>query len=475
MKRSLNTWLAAALLSTALPALAASGQDSRLIQQGRDLALASDCMACHTDSAHRGAPYAGGYGIASPMGTIYATNITPAKTWGIGNYSEAQFAKALREGIRRDGSPLYPAMPYTAYTKLSDSDIHALYTYFMQGVAPVDEKPTQVTALPFPFNLRFSMHLWNLLFLDDSRFVPSPNHSAQWNEGAWLVEGPAHCGTCHTPRNIMMAEDKNAPLAGAQLGQWYAPNITADVNSGIGGWSEAQLVEYLKTGRTVGKSQAAGPMAEAVEHSFQHLTDSQLQAIAVYLKSTRPISTPGETAPIDTQGGTYNLETQLRGKNPPGELNSVTSGEALYSGYCASCHQPDGQGSENQAYPALVHNTVTGMSNPSNLIAAILNGVDRQSDGQHVFMPAFGQGSYVGQLSDEDVAKIATFVYHKFGNASVSVTPEQVAEIRRGGPQPLLAQLQPYMVPAMVAGIVALIILAGGIISWRRRKTRNAA
>lgn len=223
---------------------AASGDD--VMARGAYLATASDCTACHT--APNGKSMAGGLAIASPVGDIIASNITPSRSDGIGNYSEQDFARALRKGVRADGANLYPAMPYTAYAHLSDEDIHALYVYFMNGVAPVDA-PAGKTSLPFPMNLRVSMKLWNLLFLDDSIIEPDPDRSEAWNRGRYLVEGPAHCSTCHTPRGVLMQEKSDQWLAGARVGPWYAPNITPDVTSGIGSWSQQDLVTYLKTGK----------------------------------------------------------------------------------------------------------------------------------------------------------------------------------------------------------------------------------
>lgn len=477
----MNKFMLSALACATLlagPAGAQTPPDASLIARGHALAIASDCMACHTDTPHQGKPYAGGYGIASPMGTIYATNITPSVRYGIGRYTETQFARALREGIRGDGAHLYPAMPYTAYTRLSDEDIHALYSYFMHGVAPVDTPPEAKTDLPFPFNIRLVMAAWNLLYLDNARFVPDSQATAEINEGAWLVQGPAHCGTCHTPRNLMMAEDQKRYLAGAQLGPWYAPNISPDATDGIGSWSEQQIVDYLRTGRAEGKAQAAGPMAEAIEHSLQYLTAQQLHAIAAYLKTVP--AQPGDedvatATPADNgnTSGAWNVENSLRGKNPPTASHTLTSGEALYSGYCASCHQPDGSGSENQAYPALTRNTVTAMGNPSNLIAAILFGVDRTTGGHQVLMPAFGEGSYVGELTDKQIADIANFVLQKYGNARVTVTPQDVAQIRAGGPKPFIAQVQPFIIPGM--GVGGIIVLA--LIIWllRRRLRKQAS
>lgn len=458
--------LAAALLLGC--GLAAHARDGDLIAKGQALAIASDCMACHTNAQQQGKPFAGGYGIASPMGTIYATNITPSVKYGIGGYSEAEFADVLRSGIRKDGSHLYPAMPYTAYTRLSDDEIHALYTYFMHGVAPIDEPAEHYTDLPFPFNIRLSMAVWNMLYLDNRRYVADPTKDDAWNEGAALVQGPAHCGTCHTPRNVLMAEDNSRFLMGASLGAWYAPNITADRQEGIGSWSEQELMDYLKTGRVEGRAQAAGPMAEAVEHSFQYLTDRQLRAIAIYLKSVPAQGDDRQSASLSLAH--YNVERNLRGVNSPNANHTLNSGEALYSGYCASCHQPDGSGSLNQAYPSLFNNSTTAASNPSNLIAVILQGVDRRVDGKHVLMPSFGAGSYIGELTDKQVADIANFVLQKYGNSRLSMTEADVSEVRAGGPKPLLARAQPMILPGMAGGAIVVILL---ILFWlRRRKAR---
>jgi fructose 5-dehydrogenase cytochrome subunit len=445
-----------------------SAADPALIAKGHQLAVAADCMACHT-AVNGGKPFAGGYGIASPMGTIYSSNITPSKTAGIGEYTEVQFARALREGVRADGAHLYPAMPYTSYTGLTDDDVHALYAYFMHGVAPVDAAAPQ-TKLPFPFNVRASMALWNTLYLRERRFEPDPQHDAQWNHGAYLANVLAHCSACHTPRNFMMAEDAKQELGGAQLGPWYAPNISSDAVSGIGAWSDAELVSYLKTGRAPGKNQAAGPMAEAVQNSLQYLSDDDLGAIVAYLRSTSPIRDARETKPAFAHGASASVETDLRGMQPSNVNGTLTSGAALFSGYCASCHRADGTGSPSQAYPSLSANTATGSLNPSNLLAAMLYGVDRETGGQHVLMPSFGEDSYVQPLNDEQVASIANYVLAQYGNADVHVSVEDVVEARNGGPRPLLARLQPVMVPGMVVAVLLVIGLAVGFVRRARRR-----
>ncbi|HEV3428049.1 MAG TPA: cytochrome c [Paraburkholderia sp.] len=472
-KRTKSGFAAALLMGAAQFACAQApgtiDADPALVAKGHQLAVAADCMACHT-SVNGGKPFAGGYGIASPMGTIYSSNITPSKTAGIGSYTEVQFARALREGVRADGAHLYPAMPYTSYAGLSDDDVHALYAYFMHGVAPVDQAAPQ-TKLPFPFGVRASMAFWNTLYLRERRFEPDPQHDAQWNHGAYLANVLAHCSACHTPRNFMMAEDAKQALGGAQLGPWYAPNITSDAMSGIGAWSDAELVSYLKTGRAPGKNQAAGPMAEAVQNSLQYLSDDDLAAIVVYLRGTMPIRDARETKPAFAHGASASVETDLRGMQPSNANGTLTSGAALFSGYCASCHRVDGTGSPSQAYPSLSANTATGSLNPSNLVAAMLYGVDREAGGQHVLMPGFGEDSYVQPLNDEQIASIANYVLAQYGNADVHVSVEDVVEARNGGPRPLLARLQPLMVPGM---IVAALLVVGLAIGFVRRARRRA-
>ena len=447
---------------------AAPDTEAALIHQGHLLAIASDCMACHT-VADKGKEFAGGYGIVSPMGTIYSTNITPSKKSGIGNYTEAQFARALREGVRADGAHLYPAMPYTSYVGMTDKDVHALYTYFMKGVEPVDDVPPQ-TALPFPFSIRQSMIAWNLLFLKNQRFTVDPNKSVEWNRGAYLTNVLAHCSACHTPRNFMMAEDLDRGFSGAQLGPWYAPNITSDPVSGIGAWSDDELVAYLKTGHVDGKNQAAGGMAEAVQNSLQFLSNDDLKSIAVYLRSTAPIRTPGESQSAFAYDGHGSDEASLRGM--ASENNSVppSSGAALFSGYCASCHRADGSGSGDQSYPSLFHNTATGGANPSNLVATILHGVDRKVGDKHVLMPNFGDDSYVQPLTDDQIAAISNYVLQRFGNPSTTVTSADVAVARQGGQLPLLAWIQPYILPA--AGVCVLALLFAAFAVWKRRAER---
>lgn len=442
-----------------------------LIAKGQYLAIAADCAACHTDPTTK-QPFAGGYAIHSPMGVIYSTNITPSKQFGIGSYTEQQFEQAVRHGIRGDGAHLYPAMPYASYSGLTDEDIHALYTYFMQSVTPVDTE-NKTTALSFPFNIRQMMIGWNLLFLKSGAYQNDASQSAEWNRGKYLVDNLEHCGECHSPRNVMMAQKQGADaLSGAALGSWYAPNLTADKLSGLGSWSRDQLKQYLQTGDVPGKAQAAGPMAEAVTNSLQHLHDADIEAIITYLQSLPAHAQPHQAKATGDFGQASNVDTEVRGTAGLGiGLPQEMSGKALYDSACASCHQPDGQGTPDHFYPSLSHNTATGGNTPNNLVSAILFGVQREVKGKEVLMPSFGPDSQVQALSDKQIASLSNYIFQQYGNPDLQVTPEQVTALRQGGAQPLLARVAG---PATLGGavLVALIIVLL-VIRRSRKKSRG--
>lgn len=435
-----------------------SAVDAAQVEAGRKLAVAADCAACHT-APRGGQSFAGGYAIQSPLGVIFSSNITPSTVDGIGGYTLAEFGRALREGVRKDGAHLYPAMPYTAYTQLSDADTAALYAFFMHGVAPVD-KPAPRTDLPFPFSLRASMAAWNALFLDDRRFAPDATKTPEWNRGAYLVGALAHCSTCHTPRNALMAEQGGAFLAGGSVGPWHAPNITSDPVAGIGGWSEGELVDYLRTGHVRDKAQAAGPMAEAVTNSLQYLPGADLKAIAVYLKGT-PARAGAETRARFSYGAPSASEIAQRGL-----AANADPGWRIFSGSCSECHQENGTGTSNGNYPSLFHNTATGAARADNLVSAILFGVDRTVGGHPSFMPAFGDAaSYTTRLTDQEIADVGNYVLAHYGNAALKVDASEVAALRRGGPPPLLARVQPAIVPAIVVLLAAIVVF----VAWRVR------
>jgi mono/diheme cytochrome c family protein len=471
MKTIKTLAFAAPLSIAALAPIAASAQEfsRELIDKGRYLATASDCVACHTNH-DGGKPMAGGLPMASPVGTIMSTNITPSKEFGIGNYSEAQFSDAVRKGVRGDGANLYPAMPYVSYSVMTDEDIHALYAYFMQGVDPVDEKAPQ-TNLPFPMNIRASMIGWNLLFRPNAVHADDPQQSAEWNRGKYLAEGAAHCSTCHTPRGALMQEQKSLDLSGAQVGPWYAPDITNEKLHGIGSWSQQELVTYLKTGRLENKAQAAGSMAEAISYSFQHLTNEDLNAIATYIRSVPPANaSQASGASRFDQGKAMNDLSGFRGTNFADGLKGEHAGAQIFTANCASCHGYNAQGTKDGYYPSLFHNAATAGDNPTNVIAAILYGVDRHTGEGHVFMPPFGdQTNAMVSLNNVEVASLANYLLKDYGNARLSVTPEDVQVIRNGGPSSNLVMLARI---GMGAGALGAVVVIAAIL-WILRRRRS--
>ncbi|NYE26336.1 c-type cytochrome [Pigmentiphaga litoralis] len=499
--------MAALVLMTATMATHAAAPtasaDQAMIDRGRYLATASDCIACHT--THHGKPMAGGLVMSSPVGDIVSTNITPSRTHGIGTYTEQQFSNAVRKGVRADGAHLYPAMPYPSYAVMTDDDIHAMYVYFMHGVDAVD-KETAPTTLPFPMNLRFLMTGWNLLFVPDAPLVADPDKSEAWNRGRYLTLGAAHCSTCHTPRGFMMQEQLGKSLGGAQVGPWYAPNITPDKATGIGTWSQEDLVTYLRTGRVEGKAQAAGSMAEAISFSFSKLTDDDLNAIATYVRdvpavrtgaastsaasasasasaasasaaSASPSAPAGKAdgAPVATRfdrGTASNDLPDFRGEGYVNGLHGRSPGGQLFSANCASCHGYNAQGTQDGYYPSLFSNSATAGANPSNLIATILYGVDRNTPAGHVFMPPFGSHpNAVTSLNNDEVALLANYVFEHHGDASLKVSAQDVQQIREGGPRSNLVTLARI---GMAAGFLVVVLLVMVGMGMRRRRSRSA-
>ncbi|MFG6138706.1 c-type cytochrome [Halomonas sp. B23F22_10] len=478
--------LALLLAMLAGQAEAADGVSQASLSRGEYLARAADCAACHTPPDHEEDAFGGGYVIASPLGDIVSSNITPSEQFGIGGWSEAEFARAVREGVTPAGTHLYPAMPYDAYSGITDEDMRALYGYFMDGVAPIDRAPRRHTDLAFPFNQRWLMAAWNLLFTDDERFAVREGESHVLARGRYLVDNLAHCGTCHTPRNVFMAPEEDEYLAGAPLGGWYAPNITADETNGIGGWRDQELVDYLKNGHVTGKGVAAGPMAEAVENSFRFLDDDDLHAMADYLKSVPAVAgsthTPPQEGGGDASGEPYAFQDDSADKTKRAvrqarralpevmadrsDFAGMTDGALLYESSCASCHQLNGAGTEDHYYPSLYHSSATAASSPNNLVMTVLKGIDRRGADGEIAMPAFGR-----DYSDEQVAAVVNFVADRFGNPALDVTAQRVATLRAGGDKPLLATLGGWLVAIPVVAVVVLLAM----VRWRRRRRRTAA
>jgi mono/diheme cytochrome c family protein len=308
---------------TGVPAELAS---ANLVERGQYLARAADCEACHT--APGGMPFAGGLAFVLPFGTLYSTNITPDPETGLGRYSDADFLKALHGGIDREGRHLYPAMPFTSYTYIADSDALAIKAYLF-SLKPVHAPPPD-DRLAFPFNQRWLMGIWSFLFNPDQRIEPNIARSAEWNHGAYLVEAMGHCGECHTPRNLFQAPDNRQKFAGVVAAGWRAYNITNDRDSGIGAFSDTELSQYLATGHANGHGTSAGPMAEAVDKSLSKLAQSDIAAMVVYLRSVPAISTPDLAAPKATLAPSDHRQSVAANVDP--------LGKAVFEGTCAGCH-----------------------------------------------------------------------------------------------------------------------------------------
>lgn len=406
-------FLNAALAFSALSFQAQAQDDVSLIKKGEYLARLGDCMACHTV---KGKPdYAGGLAIESDLGTIYSTNITPDKEHGIGNYTEEQFANAVRKGVLPDGTRLYPAMPYPDYAKITDEDIHALYAYFMQGVKASSEQPAE-TDLSFPFNQRWGMRFWNLFFTSDKPFQPIGGASEQVNRGAYIVESLGHCGSCHTPRGIGMQEkalDSSEAkfLAGGNLNGWEVPSLR-----GLSRWSNEEIVDYLETGRN-DKAAVGGEMTAVIEHSTSHMTRDDLQAVAAYLKFLG--GNPG-LQKSDEQARQKTEAKLTAGRN-------LTEGERLYIDNCGACHFVSGKGAPG-AFPELDQATIVNAEDPGALIHTILAGAQLPSTAKapsELAMPGFAN-----RLSDDEVAKLATFIRQGWSNNASAVSEKQVSEVR---------------------------------------------
>ena len=371
------------------------------IDRGRYLAAAGDCAACHT--AEGGKPYAGGRAIPTPFGTIYSTNITPDKTSGIGGWSEEQFYRAMHEGIRADGKHLYPAFPYPWYTKLTRADTDALKA-FLEAVPPVKQENRQ-TALPWPLSVREVMAGWNALYFQKGAYRPDPKQSAEWNRGAYLVEGLGHCGACHTPKNLAGGLKTKQKLEGGYGENWYATSLTNDVRDGLGDWTADELVSYLKTGQNA-KAAATGPMAEVIENSTQHLSEEDLRAIAAYLKSV-----PG----------------RHKAAKPATDKDRLARGESTYLDQCSGCHMQDGTG-QAHVFPPLKGNAVVQAKDPGAMLHIVLDGARVGSTADNptgLAMPGFAW-----KLSDQDVADLASYLRATWGNQAAQVAASDVKKTR---------------------------------------------
>jgi mono/diheme cytochrome c family protein len=363
-------------------------QDFAAIERGRYLVVAADCGSCHgMPGSNR--PFSGGRPIETPFGSLAAPNITPDRETGIGAWTDDEFDAAVRRGRSRDGARLYPAMPFPYYSRMSREDIRDIRAY-LNTVEPVHHA-VQVNRLPFPLNLRASMIVWDAFYFKPEEFRPDPSKSAEWNRGAYLVQGPEHCGACHTPKTFLGGDKSAEPMQGYTLQGWTAPAITSGQGP-LRDWSLEDIAAYLKTGHN-SNAAAAGLMAEVVDLSTSKLTDGDVKAIATYLKD---VSGP------------------LQETSSSPQKDVLAAGGAIYQDLCAACHRQDGKGVPSM-FPNLAETATLKAKDPSTVIRVLLQGAqtvstDREPTGPA--MPAFGW-----QLDDAQIAAVATYVREHFGHA----------------------------------------------------------
>jgi thiosulfate dehydrogenase len=428
LTRSLLTILGASLLfghshqiadaapvnaTIAVSAPAPSDKGSALSGRGGYVAQLGDCVACHT--AIKGPAMAGGRELTTPLGTAYSTNITPDTGTGIGKYSFAQFERAMRTGVAADGHNLYPAMPYPSYAKISEDDMRALYAFLMQGVAPVSQ-PNKPAEMHWPFSMRWGLSFWNWTFLNEAPFMPDAGKDAVWNRGAYLVQGLAHCGSCHTPRGIAFQE-KAMSDAGSN-GKYYLAGETVEAWRALSLrnlWTVEDTALLLKTGQN-SFATVSGNMAEVIHHSTQHFTESDLTAVATYLKSLPPGEDDLPMPAVAVRAAAAQIPANL----------FTTRGGLGYAQFCMDCHRQDGTGVKG-IFPSLKQNPTITARDPSTLLHITLTGWKTAETAAHprvYTMPAFAR------LSDPELAEILSFMRNGWDNMGEPVAASQVKKMR---------------------------------------------
>jgi mono/diheme cytochrome c family protein len=405
---TMRTILAGLLLCTALATGDAHAQPKgeetpEDIARGKALTDAGDCASCHTADAAK--PFAGGKRIDTPFGVIYAPNLTPDRETGLGAWSDDDFYRALRFGVARDGSRYYPAFPYPNFTKLTRQDIFAIRAY-LATLTPVQNAP-RAPELRWPFNYRVVMRGWNWLFFKPGILMPDQQKSAEWNRGRYLVEGIAHCGACHTPKNMFGADRRGQAYGGGRVAGMFAPRLDGAARSGLKSWSVEDITEYLQSGRNA-RSHAGEVMSEVVVNSTSKMSDADIRAIAVYLKDLPA----GKREP----------------KVTPPPSAQMAAGEKLYKGACIACHEDDGSGAP-RIYPPLPGNANLQSADASSTLRIILDGAETVTTPR-----APNKGSmpaYAAKMTDQEIANVTNYVRNAWGNAAPLVTADQVAKARR--------------------------------------------
>ena len=400
-------------VAQAQPAKATRGPSATRVPaqtDGEYLARAGDCIACHT--ARGGEPFAGGLEMPTPFGTLYTPNITPDPDTGIGKWTADDFYRALHEGKAKDGSLLYPAFPYPNYTRVTRADADAIFGY-IQTIAPIKRKNTP-NKMRFPYNQRNLLIGWRALYFTPGEFRANSNESAEWNRGAYLVQGLGHCDACHTSRNLLGATVKDKELSGGviPLQDWYAPSLTSNREAGLGQWDIADVVSLLRTGIS-NRGVVFGPMAQVVHDSLQYLTEADTQAMAVYLKSLATTGAPEDPAQVRSTEG------QSRA--------AYDAGARIYDKQCKNCHGGNGQGVPPM-YPPLANNQAISMEYSVNPIRMVLFGGFPPSTRGNP--RPFGMPPFAYLLSDQEVAEVVTFMRQSWGNRASAVSAADVAKYR---------------------------------------------
>lgn len=373
------------------------------LRRGQYLAAVGDCMSCHVRAG--GEPLAGGLGLKTPFGTIYSSNITSDRETGIGAWNSDQFYRAMHDGIGAHGENLYPAFPYPWFRRVSREDTDALLA-FLQSTPAVHYVPP-ANDLPFPLNVRLMVKGWNLLFLKSDTYRPVAAQSAEWNRGAYIVEGLGHCGACHTPKNVLGADKSGQDFHGGNLDNWLAPDLTSNARTGLGMWSAEDIAQYLHSGRNA-RAGAGGSMADVVTYSGSLMTDADVHAVAQYLK--------GQAArPDEAQRG-------------PPDAAAMRRGAAIYSDVCASCHLENGVG-QPKFFPPLGHDAMLQQTDPTGLLRVILAGSrigTSNATPSPLTMPSFAW-----KLSDAEIADVSTYIRNSWGNQAAAIGAPSVGEVRK--------------------------------------------
>jgi mono/diheme cytochrome c family protein len=396
------------IFCTTAAAPAADTPDPAVVANGEYLARAGDCVACHT--APEGRTFAGGRAMPTPFGTLFTSNITPDRDTGIGNWTSDQFYRMMHAGRSPDGGLIYPAMPFASYTKVTRADSDAIFAYLMT-VPPV-KQASRPHDLKFPYNNRQLILGWRTLFFTEGEFKPDPKQSAEWNRGAYLVEGLGHCGMCHTPINALGGSSESQAFQGGliPMQNWYAPSLTSNREAGVGDWTIDEISDLLRTGVSR-RGAVYGPMAEVTYNSLQYLTEEDTRAMAVYLKSLGQDTPPPATSNVPT------AESSLL----------ISLGKTVYDSHCANCHGVDGQGKPPH-YPPLAGNQSIQMSSAVNPIRMVLNGgypPGTAGNPRPYGMPPFAQS-----LSDNEVAAVVSYIRTAWGNRGASVGALEANQLR---------------------------------------------